>query len=67
MEKTFEMKITSVDTDTVTLERNPRYGVVDAVAESPDLTSIVIEYGSARDATLFPVDDGEYTITIRKK
>jgi hypothetical protein len=67
MEKTFEMKIDTVDADTVTLIRNPRYGIVNAVAESPDLTNIVIEYGTARDEELFPLDDGEYTITIRKK
>ena len=67
MEKTFEMKVDTIDTDTITLIRNVRYGVVDAKGESPDLTSIVVEYGSARDATLFPADDVEYTITIRKK
>lgn len=67
MEKTFEMKIDTVDQDTVTLIRNVRYGAVDATAESPDLTSIVFEYGTDRDASLFPLDDGEYTIIVRKK
>lgn len=67
MEKTFEMKVDTIDTDTVTLIRNVRYGAVDAKAESPDLTSIVFEYGSAKDSTLFPIDDGEYTIIVRKK
>lgn len=67
MMKVFEMKVDTVDSDTVVLIRNPRYGVVDATADSPDLTSITFEYGTARDANLFPLDDGEYTIEVYKK
>lgn len=67
MEKTFEMQVSAVDADTVTLIRNVRYGVTDAVGESPDLTNIVLEYGAARDALLFPLATGEYTVTIKRK
>lgn len=73
MEKTFEMKVDTLDADTVTLIPNPRYGATGGSGatqvhgDNVDFTSIVIEYGSARDEILFPVDDAEYTITIRRK
>lgn len=64
MEKTFDMKIDTLDADTVTLI--PKVGS-GTVFENLDLTSIVFEYGTARDADLWPVDDAEYTITVRRK
>jgi hypothetical protein len=62
MEKTFEMKVDTLDADTVTL-----LPVVGTGVENPDFTSIVFEYGTNRDATLFPLDDAVYTITVRRK
>lgn len=62
MERNFSLKVDSLDADTVTLVRVPGTGV-----ENLDFTSIVFEYGTARDASLFPVDDAEYELIIRRK